>query len=521
MYKVQVLDCTLRDGGYINQWKFSWDIIKKTLESLVKTNIDIIELGFLTNSHEYDKDITLFDSIEEAINLVDPVKSTSTFVLMINHGEYDLNNLSESNNFIGLRYAFHKHDLHEVMKQSKIILQKGYKLFLQPMVINAYTSKEISTLIEIANEIQPYALYIVDSFGVLSPNDVIKYAKRFDSEIKESIIIGFHSHNNKQFSMANSVAFIDCMTRDIIIDSSIYGMGRGAGNLNTEIIVDYINRYQNHTYYKSLNLLEIIDNYYHPLQVKTPWGYSLPFYLSAKHALHPNYAKHLIDLDTLGIEEVEQILETISVKDRVGYNSKLIQQKYIAFQSSKRTADFEEVEPKLGFSKDILIILPGKSHLNVIGIMNDCSKAGYTLISVNFVPNDVNVNYIFVTNTKRIHQVKASKLPIIRTSNIDFDFENQEILRYSEHINNLEYVNDNALLMLLSFLKQFNLNQISIAGLDGYNPLYTPTHSYFTENTIANDNIVTKNNNIARYLEEFREVVEINLITSSKFIKFN
>lgn len=294
MFNIQVLDCTLRDGGYINQWKFGQDVIKNTIHSLVKTNKDIIELGFLTKFQEYDENMTLFSSIEEAIRLIVNWECSSTYVLMINHGEYDLNNLPESNKLLGLRYAFHEHDLHSAMDQSKIILKKGYKLFLQPMVINAYSNSEIASLIDFANDLQPYALYIVDSFGILSPKDVVKYTKRFESEIIEPIKIGFHSHNNKQFSMANSLAFIESSNRDIIIDATIYGMGRGAGNLNTEIIIDYINRYQENTIYKSLNLLEIIENYYYPQQNKTPWGYSLPFYLSAKHNLHPNYAKYLI-----------------------------------------------------------------------------------------------------------------------------------------------------------------------------------------------------------------------------------
>lgn len=520
MPKIQVLDCTLRDGGYINEWKFGKEIIAKTVESLIKTQVDIIELGFLTSLIKFDENTTLFNSIEEAIKLLTIGISTSEYVLMINHGEYDLNNLPKSNNSIGLRYAFHKYDLHSAIEKSKAILQKGYKLFLQPMVINAYTSKELSNLIELANNINPYALYIVDSFGVLSPNDVISYSKKFDSELKEPINIGFHSHNNKQFSMANAVVFIESVNRDMIIDSSIYGMGRGAGNLNTEIVIDYINLYQNPTYYKSLNLLEIIEEYYYPMQRKASWGYSLPFYLSAKHSLHPNYAKYLIDLDTLRIEETEKILETINVKDRVAYNSKLIQQKYVSFQTSKHSSSFEGIVSKIKFSKDILIVLPGKSHLNVAEKMNELYESGYTLISVNFVPVDVNINYVFISNTKRVNQVRISKSTVIKTSNIDYDFENQEIVRYSDHINKLEYVNDNALLMLLSILKQYNLNQIFIAGLDGYDPLYGAQNNIYKENTIVDESIVIKNDNIARYLEDYKEIVKINFITPSKFIKF-
>lgn len=521
MPKIQVLDCTLRDGGYINQWKFGSEIIVKTIDSLIRTQIDIIEIGFLTSLTQSSENVTLFDSIEDAINLIPSGNSSSQYVLMINHGEYDLGNLPKSNSSLGLRYAFHKHDLHAAIEQSKIILQKGYELFLQPMVISAYTSKEISNLIELVNSIKPYALYIVDSFGVLSPDDVISYSKRFDSELKHPIKIGFHSHNNKQFSMANAVVFIKSVNRDTIIDSSIYGMGRGAGNLNTELIIDYINLYQNLTYYKSLNLLEIIEEYYYPIQRKAPWGYSFPFYLSAKHFLHPNYAKHLIDLDTLSIEEIEKILETINVKDRVAYNSNLIQQKYVSFQSSKHSSKVERMVSKIKFSKDILIILPGKSHLNVVDKMKELYESGYTLISVNFVPNDVDINYVFISNTKRVDQVGNTEIPVIKTSNIDYDFENQVVVRYSEHINQLEYVNDNALLMLLSIIKQYYPNQISIAGLDGYDPLYRDQNNLYNENLTLDDSVVTKNDNIANYLKEYKEGVTVTFITPSIFIKFN
>lgn len=478
-------------------------------------------MGFLTKLMEYDENTTLFPSIEEAISLISIRKSSSTYVLMLNHGEYDLNNLPESSNLIGLRYAFHKNDLYKAIEQSKIIIQKGYKLFLQPMVINAYTTKEICTLIDYANDLQPYAIYIVDSFGVLSPNDVIEYAKRFDFEIKQSIKIGFHSHNNKQFSMANSVAFIDSMDRDIIIDSSIYGMGRGAGNLNTEIIIDYINQFQDNSYYKSLNLLEIIENYFYPQQRIKPWGYSLPYYLSAKFSLHPNYAKYLLDLDTLGIEEVEHILETISVKDKIVYNIKLIQEKYVYFQSSKYIAKSEEKNSNLNFTKDILIILPGNSHLSVFEKMNDLSEDGFTLIPVNFIPKDLVTHFTFVSNTKRINQVKATQKTVIKTSNVNFNFINQEVIRYSDHINNLDYVNDNALLMLLSFLKGFEINQISIAGLDGYDPMYIPTSGSYSGHRLVDEILLSKNYNISRYLEEYGKVVRLNFITPSKFIYFH
>lgn len=90
---------------------------------------------------------------------------------------------------------------------------------------------------------------------------------------------------------------------------------------------------------------------YYPLQRKASWDYSLPFYLSAKHSLHPNYAKHLIDLATLSIEEIEKILETINVKDRIAYNSKLIQQNTFHFNHQNIQVNLNEWFLKLNFQK--------------------------------------------------------------------------------------------------------------------------------------------------------------------------
>lgn len=268
MHKIQLLDCSLRDGGYVNEWNFGIEVIQKTISSLVKANIDIVELGFLKKSLNYNKNVTLFSTIEQAYNLINLNESKTTYVVMVNHGEFDVNSLPKSNNSIGIRYAFHKQDFHKAMEQLKQIHTKGYELFVQPMVINSYSSNEINDLINSVNELMPHALYIVDSFGVLLPKEVIYYANIFEARVNDSITIGFHSHNNKQLSVANSIVFIDEMSRNIIVDSSIYGMGRGAGNLNTEIMLDYINNHFEEQKYDGLRLLSIIDEYYYPKQLE-------------------------------------------------------------------------------------------------------------------------------------------------------------------------------------------------------------------------------------------------------------
>jgi 4-hydroxy 2-oxovalerate aldolase len=128
------------------------------------------------------------------------------------------------------------------------------------------------------------------------PEDVHRIYSIINHNLDSNIKIGFHSHNNLQLSFANAQLFIsEGLKREggVIIDSSIYGMGRGAGNLSTELITQYINQTYGHKY-DPLPLLNVADVYLSQIYMKTPWGYSIPYYLSAVNNCHPNYSNYLM-----------------------------------------------------------------------------------------------------------------------------------------------------------------------------------------------------------------------------------
>lgn len=223
----------------------------------------------------------------------------------------------------------------------------------------------------------------------------------------------------------------------------------------------------------------------------------------------------------MGIKEVEEILEKINFKDRITYNQELIQAIYISNQLSKSIGKLNKASVKLNLSESIVIVLPRKSYMSAVDNVNDLFKRGTTVISVNFNPENIDYNYIFLSNTKRIDQVKDSKKIVIKTSNIDFVFYNQLIIRYSDYINDFEYVNDNALLMLLSYLKQFKINVIFIAGLEGYDPVQLHLSRNFNRDGIVNEIIIYKNSHIEKFLKELQNHIDIVYLTPKKFINFN
>ena len=248
MSRINVLDCTLRDGGYCNQWRFGQENIGKIVKSLFDANVEIIECGFLTNKIQYDKDVTKFRKIEEAEEILAKtgiVPHQKQIVLMVNYGEYDFTELpSRQEDYLicGIRLAFHKKNKKEALRQSLEIQEKGYDLYLQPMVSLSYTDAEFIELIGMANDIKPHAFYIVDSFGTMKRTELTRLFCEAENNLAEDIFLGFHSHNNMQMAFPNAQKFLDMHSKhDLIVDASVYGMGRGAGNLNTELLLGYLN----------------------------------------------------------------------------------------------------------------------------------------------------------------------------------------------------------------------------------------------------------------------------------------
>jgi 4-hydroxy 2-oxovalerate aldolase len=167
---ISILDSTLRDGGYCNNWDFGDDNKHRIIDGLIAASIDIIECGLLCNK-DTSIDKARYSCIEDANSYVTHKNNNSMFVLLMNYGEYDLDLLPECqpDGIDGIRIAFHKKDLKAVFQEILRIKSKKYKVFIQPMVAMSYTTEEFVELLNLANEVKPYAFYVVDSFGNMQP----------------------------------------------------------------------------------------------------------------------------------------------------------------------------------------------------------------------------------------------------------------------------------------------------------------------------------------------------------------
>ncbi len=322
MNNIGILDCTLRDGGYVNNWMFGCKAINGVKYNLEKVGVDVIELGFLRDETYY-LDRSIYNSTEQFVSIIGEKKQDIIYSALIEMANYFPTKLLKERSKDGLdaiRYSFWKRKIDDAYEYCKIIVSKGYKLCVQPTRVEQYSDEEFAEMIDKFNNLNPYAVYIVDTFGLLRKEDLIRYAKIADKYLKADIILGYHAHNNMQQAFSNATAFIELeMKRNIMLDASVYGMGRGAGNLNLEMIANYLNECKGANY-KLMPIYEIWDKYLRKIHTELYWGYSLEYFIVASKECNPNYATYYAAKNHLCVKDIYRIVNGIQGSDKYLYS---------------------------------------------------------------------------------------------------------------------------------------------------------------------------------------------------------
>lgn len=479
--EIKLLDCTLRDGGYLNDWEFGSSNIVNIFERLVSAGIDIIETGFVDDRRPFDENRTIFpdtDSVRKIYGKLD--KGSSMIVGMIDYGTCSIDNIAPaSESFLdGIRVIFKKQKMHEAIDYCRKIKDKGYKVFAQAVSITSYNDEEFSELIGLVNDLEPYAFSLVDTYGLLHKGQLRHYFDHACTDLKRSIGIGYHAHNNFQLAYANCIELVDDPPKDrmLIVDGTLYGMGKSAGNTPIELLVMHMNAYHGTSYHNS-QILEAIEVTMLDMYRKVGWGYSFKFFLAASHDCHPNYVNYLMDMGKLSVKSINEILESLEGEKKLLYDKDYIKELYFDYQK-RHCADSDSVSELIDklSGRDILIMGPGKNiYIQRDKVMEYIGKVKPVTISINFIPEDYDIDYVFMSNAKRYVQLcsalneQKEQSKLIATSNItrtlgEFDYT----LNYSALLDEEALMPDNPLIMLLHLLKRSDVASIGLAGFDGY-----------------------------------------------------
>lgn len=520
---VKILDCTLRDGGYINDWEFGHNTLTSIYKRLDQAGLDYIEVGFLDDRRQYDYNRTIFPSTE-ALNKVfaDVRRINAIPVAMVDFGTCSLDNIGPaSESFIdGIRVIFKKEKIEEALPFCKAIKEKGYKLFIQAISITAYSDAEMLAYIQKINEIKPFAFSIVDTYGLLNNKTMARYFYLIDNNLDPEISMGYHEHNNFQLGFSNTTKFLDKDSNRVLVgDSTVYGMGKSAGNCPTELLAMYVNENYNGKYNLS-DILEIIDNNILPIYAEHYWGYKLDFYIAAMQAVHPNYVKHLLDKKTLTLTSINSILESIENNKKLFYNADYIEYLYRVYQSNEidDSNTIKALREKIGY-KDVVLLGPGES-LNRIN--NEMFDANQVVISINFAPKGIDTDIVFISNTKRYSQYidslgsNESSPDLLLTSNITpISGSRFQRLNYESLLNSSFICSDNSLLLILRLLINVGVKKVGLAGFDGLSGI----GNNYIEKGLAFNNLNTNNYNkeMSRALSLLSKEIEINFITPTLY----
>lgn len=518
---IQLLDCTLRDGGHVINSQFGEQIIKGIISKLVKSKVEIIELGFLRDV-AYDKDIAVFNQIEQAEKLIEKYShKDSEFSLLVQQDQYDYHNLPKNSGKINyIRVSFHINDRMEGLEFCQNVVEKGYRCSCNPINIMGYSDLELLDLIERVNEIEPYTFSIVDTFGAMQQEDLLRIYQLLSHNLKPQINIGIHLHENmsQSYSLAQAITRMNLMGRKLTIDASLRGMGRVPGNLPVELIMDYMNKFCEKNY--DINYaLDAIDNYINVFYYQILWGYDPVYSLAAQYNLHRTYAEFLKNTGKLGTKDIHNILKEIPAEKRTLYDEKYIRQAYLTYMSVK--VDDEYALQKLReemYQKEILVIANGHSIVSEQETIDDFIQKHpqLVIISANFYCNDRDYNYAFFSNIRRYSSmVEKDCEKTILSSNISREMEGNElVINYDKLIVPDEQVGDNCMIMILNLLHLLQADKIYLAGFDGY---ANNTNDYFAamyNNTRQPDNI---NFQIRECLKKNFKMSDVKFITGSKY----
>lgn len=337
MRNIQILDCTLRDGGLgledaakncIADITFSQEDRKSIANLLAESELDIIELGSIEITSDDRKGYCIYPDIQ-AISAVKPSKhkKEQMFAALYRGPDTPIDDIPRWNKSLveAVRVIIRYSELQKSLNFCAALADKGYKVFVQPMLTMRYTDEEIDLLIRESNKMGAYALYFVDSYGYMQNSDVDRLFKKLDVSLNKNIKIGFHSHNNMNLAMSNVLHFLDISKdRNIIVDSCINGMGQGAGNLQTELFVGYANNELglNYKYNFILDCCEIIEEYLN----STLWGYSVTRLIPALHKCAYKYAIVLRNTYHLSYREMNDILKDIPYDLKQRYTKENVEQ---------------------------------------------------------------------------------------------------------------------------------------------------------------------------------------------------
>lgn len=290
--KIKVLDCTIRDGGLMNNHNFTHEFVRAVYKAISESGVDYMEIGYknsrrLFSPKDYGK--WKFCDEDDMKRVIEGIPSKTKLSIMVDVDRVDFDDVPEKKDSIVsmVRVASYVKDIDKAIFLVNHFADKGYETTVNIMAISRALDNELTeALHQLEEECKAPVIYVVDSNGALYQESVEFLVKKFKSILK-SKDIGMHAHNNQQLAFSNTIEAI--IHNANYVDGSIYGLGRAAGNCPTELLLGFLKNPK----YDIRPILDVISKEFIPLRQKLEWGYLIPYAITGILDEHPKTAMAL------------------------------------------------------------------------------------------------------------------------------------------------------------------------------------------------------------------------------------
>ena len=492
MYKI--LDCTLRDGGYYNHWDFSPEVVQAYINAMVAANIDYVELGlrnfaqpgflgaFAYTSEEYLNRLTLPNGptygvmidAKTILNANKPIKDAIDCLFVdCSKSKIDL-----------VRIAAHFHEVEHSADIVTALKDKGYIVGYNLMQAGGKPSQLIAEKAKIAKTWSGLdVLYFADSLGNMDSNEV----KRIVAALREHWQgdLGIHTHNNMAKALDN------CLTARSVgvkwLDSTITGMGRGAGNAQTENLLAVVA--QESAHYVAAPVYELAIRYFEKMQKESGWGSNLLYFLGAQNNLHPTYIQNLLSDSHFGTDEIIGAIDYLSQQENKSSYQGDVYRSALSFSGEKKAVSGTADLCNIALNQEVLIIANGPGlHQYLPDVIAYIQTRKPIVMAINVITElSAYIDYYCLSHNNKFLSESNSYNTLVKPVILPkHRFSDDELMLFSPHCQLIDYgltvkkgafsTNDTSCVIpfditvayAFSLAEVMKANHVTLVGFNGY-----------------------------------------------------
>lgn len=286
--EIKVLDCTIRDGGLMNNWQFSDEFVKAVYTACVEGGIDYMEIGYKSSESAFSrKEVGAWKFCDEKDlkRVVGDNQTSLKLSAMADIGRIEPNDIAPASESLldMIRVAAYVNQMDKAIWLAEHCMDKGYEVTINLMAVSNVMERDIEEALNDVAKSKVPIFYLVDSFGSMYCEQIELLVKKYQKHLPDKTI-GVHMHNNMQLAFSNTVTGIihNCN----MLDATIMGIGRGAGNCPVEILLSFLKNPK----YRLKPILKVIQEYMLDMQKEIDWGYHIPYMITGAMNHHPRSA---------------------------------------------------------------------------------------------------------------------------------------------------------------------------------------------------------------------------------------